>query len=222
MSLQTFLYFLIICSLNILLIRPTPIDLSFSQSRAYVSPTNSTTIEVQLRANIHDSSPNEKKEALPCELTVVLDRSGSMVGDKIEKSKQSIKNIILGMKKNDRINIIVYNPIADLLVENGSLENKDEIFAKIDQVVADDGTNLFSGLELGIEVAKGKNKPSVNNKRIFLFSDGLANIGRTKPEEIISLVAKSEIPTSAFGVGSDFDKVLMPQIAKGNNLLIFF
>ena len=123
MRLQAFIYFLIICSLNILLIRPAPIDLSFSQSRAYVSPTNSTTI-----------------------------------GDKIEKSKQSIKNIILGMKKNDRINIIVYNPTADLLVENGSLENKDEIFAKIDQVVADDGTNLFSGLELGIEVAKGKNK----------------------------------------------------------------
>lgn len=220
MRLQTFIYFLIICCLNIFLIRATPIELSFSQSNAYVSATNSTPIRVQLKAKIHDVSPTEKKEPPPCELTVVLDRSGSMVGDKIEKSKESIKNIILGMKKNDRINIIVYNPTADLLVENGGLENKDEIFEKIDRVVADDGTNLYSGLELGIEVARGKNKASsVNNKRIFLFSDGLANIGKTSPKEIMDLVAKSEIQISAFGVGSDFDKVLMPQIAGGTKLL---
>ena len=213
---KNFPNFLIICFLiNFnLFIQASPVDLFFSQGKSFVSPSNSTTVEVQLKAKIYDDDSTDKKVELPFELTIVLDRSGSMAGDKLQKSKDSIKSIIRAMKPNDKLNVIVYDSEAQIFIQNGGVENKTEMLKQIDAIFEGGSTNLYAGLELGIVLAKKTGLEAIQNKRIFLFSDGQANVGVIDHNAIANLVISSEIPMSSFGVGSDFDKVLMPMIAK--------
>ena len=200
--------------LQIIYIYTHPIDVSLLQNRFSISSTEPKTIDIQLKIKVNDElNSSEAPSVIPYEMTIVLDRSGSMDGEKLEKSKESIKSIIKNLNANDKLNVIVYNQVAKILFEKGSIEQKEELIQMIDSISAYANTNLYNGLELAIKTTQNSNENYLN-KRIFLFSDGLANQGVTDHDEILQLVKNSEIITNSYGVGNDYDGVLMPNIAK--------
>jgi Ca-activated chloride channel family protein len=81
----------------------------------------------------------------------------------------------------------------------------------IDKIHASGGTNISAGLELGKKLVDSHNKPDYS-KRLFLFSDGLANGGIQDAQGLGKLAAeflKDEVRTNTFGIGSDFDESIM-------------
>jgi Ca-activated chloride channel family protein len=173
--------------------------------------------ELFLRMNLQakDVASGERS---PMAMAVVIDRSGSMQGEKIEKVREAAKELVRRLSDKDRITIVSYatDVTVDLpLVAVGKVPRA-RIERTIDAIADGGGTNLSGGLEAG--VAELANSPAEGFvSRLVLLSDGNANQGITEPAEIAELAKKSRgrgVTISTLGVGVDFNEDLMTMVAE--------
>jgi len=154
----------------------------------------------------------------PFELVIVLDKSGSMEGDQLEHSKSAITQIIKNLQRGDRLHFITYSDSVDVIFEDGNKDEEEKLISMVSRITTNGGTNLHSGLKKGYEILSTKDKKIERNKRVFIFSDGLLNVGVTDPQIVFDMVKnqyqKNSIITSSFGIGADFDSNIMMGIAQ--------
>ncbi len=152
-------------------------------------------------------------------LALVIDRSGSMAGQPLEEAKKSAVMMVNQMQSSDRIAIIQYDNIAEVVVPSTKCIDKENIIRSIMRIQSGGMTNLFQGWELGsIEVEKNKTKQTLN--KILLLSDGNANVGLTGIHKIASKCAQlieKGITTSTYGLGLDFNEELMIEMANSGH-----
>lgn len=167
---------------------------------------------------------SEKKRAA-VNVAIVLDRSGSMQGDKIKKAKEAAINAVDRLAPNDIVSVITYDSNVQVLVPATKATDKAAIKAKIASISVSGNTALFAGVSKGAaEVRKFLDKEKVN--RIILLSDGLANVGPSSPGELGSLGAslmKDQIAVSTLGLGLGYNEDLMMKLALksgGNHVFI--
>jgi Ca-activated chloride channel homolog len=159
---------------------------------------------------------NESGERPERAVALVLDRSGSMAGDKIIKARSAAKALVARLDDRDRLTLITYasDYALDLpLVTVGG--NRDRINHIIDGILDGGGTNLSGGLEQGLKSLRTSGTSGV--RRLILVSDGNANQGITDPSVIadIARVARQDgITVSTLGVGLDFNEDLMTGVAQ--------
>ncbi len=162
----------------------------------------------------------------PMNMAIVLDRSGSMDGSKLENSKKAVKKLIGLLGDNDRLHFVIYDENVDTVFVNVNKDTAESSFQKVDAVRSRGVTNLLAGVTRGVELVK-KYSRSGGIDAVLLFSDGLANSGVQGTEaigmEIKKYHTEHDIRFSAFGIGDDFDELLMTSIArcgKGNYFYI--
>ncbi len=151
------------------------------------------------------------------DLVVVLDRSGSMAGQKIDDARQAIIQMLRRLSPEDRLSLVVYDTaIQTLFPLTPMTEAQRRRFATlVEQVMPGGGTNLGGGLSAGIDALR--QVPSEGRQRkVILISDGLANHGLTDPAalgQMASGAAVQRIAVSTVGVGLDFNEALMTALA---------
>jgi Ca-activated chloride channel homolog len=162
---------------------------------------------------------------VPVNVALVLDKSGSMNGRKIEEARQAAIQAIRRLDANDIVSVIVYDSTVEVLVPATKLTDKDTVCRKIASVQPGGRTALFAGVSKGAaEIRKFLDSERVN--RIVLLSDGLANIGPSAPSELGSLGSsfkKEGISVTTMGLGLDYNEDLMVQLAShsgGNHVFI--
>lgn len=158
-------------------------------------------------------------------IAIVLDRSGSMSGEKIEQAKEAAACAVNQMRENDIVSVVAYSTDVEVLVPATKLGDKKDILAKIEGIEAGGTTALYAGTEKGAEeVKKFFDKNRVN--RVILLSDGLANVGPSSPEELGKLGQKiggDGITVTTLGLGEGFNEDLMIKLAAagdGNHVFI--
>ncbi len=150
-------------------------------------------------------------------LAIVLDRSGSMSGAKLHVAKLAVEEAIARLEATDRFSIVVYDDTVDVVVEStpASAEARRNAVDRLRDIDARGSTNLSEGWLRGCEqVAAHLAAHGVD--RCLLLTDGLANAGIIDAAELASHAAELRargISTSTFGVGTDFDEVLLQGIA---------
>lgn len=151
------------------------------------------------------------------DMVIVLDRSGSMQGKKIEDARQATLNLLSRLSAKDRFALItysdkVYNFSGLVQVSNA---NRKHLESVIYGIRAGGGTNLGAGLKQGINTLVST--PQIGNTgKIILISDGLANKGITHPQHLgkmAGMAVEKEFTVSTVGVGADFNEYLMTTIA---------
>jgi Ca-activated chloride channel family protein len=157
----------------------------------------------------------------PLRLTFVIDVSGSMGYDsRLELVKQALQFIVQQMSFNDRIAIVAFGSTAYAVINPASGDRKRDIAGAIDRLQPGGSTFAEAGLRLGYEMASEQYEHGFTN-RIILCSDGVANVGRTGPEEIMREVtrnANTGITLSTFGFGmGNYNDVLLEQLAQKGN-----
>lgn len=161
----------------------------------------------------------ENRPHIPLIMSLVIDRSGSMHGEKLHYVKQAADHVIDLLTEHDRMAVILYDSVVTTLVHSQYLTRpvKSEIKRKIREVQSGASTFLYGGWLAGcrqVAEAIDTNKDTFN--RTLLLSDGLANVGE-RDIGALSLHAQElfarRISTSCFGVGLDYDEYLLESMA---------
>lgn len=153
----------------------------------------------------------------PLNIAIVLDRSGSMAGEKMEFAKKAANDIIDKLGPEDFVSVVIYDEFIDVIQPATSVLYKDSIKVKINKVKPRGSTNLWGGSERGYEQVKANYKKNYIN-RVLLISDGNITAGPKIPSRIIAQVQSFKdingISISTFGVGLDYNETLMTDMAE--------
>ena len=148
-------------------------------------------------------------------VAIVIDKSGSMSGERIDRAKEAAIMAVNGLGGNDIVSIIAFDNTVEVVTPATKVTDKAPIFQAIRNIRAVGGTGLFAGVSKGAaEVRKFFDKNRVN--RVILLSDGKANIGPSSPSELGqlgSLLARDGISVTTIGLGTDYNEDLMTQLA---------
>jgi len=165
------------------------------------------------------------RERTPANVAIVLDRSGSMEGDKIEKAKEAAIMALDMLDDRDIVSVITYSDTVSVLVPATRVSNRRNIRGMIRSIYADGSTALFAGVSKGAdEVRKFLDRLKVN--RVILLSDGLANVGPDSPSALGDLGAslgKAGISVTTIGLGLGYNEDLMVKLAQksdGNHAFV--
>jgi Ca-activated chloride channel family protein len=162
----------------------------------------------------------------PANLAVVLDRSGSMSGTKLEKAKEAAIEALRRLGPQDRFALVTYDHRVETLVPPQSAANSEWIEARIRGIAAGGNTALFGGVNQGAAEVRKLIEDTRFVHRVILLSDGLANVGPNSPADLARLGAaliKEGISVTTVGVGTDYNEDLMTQLAQksdGNNYFV--
>ena len=162
--------------------------------------------------------PEERKVA---NLVFVVDVSGSMGwGNRLGLVRQALRLLVDELTGEDRVGIAVYGSRGRVVLQPTSIEFKDKIISAIESLQPEGATNAEEGIRLGYEMADEVFEQGKIN-RVILCSDGVANVGRTGPDQILKQIKKYAdrgitLSTVGFGMGN-FNDVLMEKLGnKGN------
>lgn len=149
------------------------------------------------------------------EVILVIDRSGSMAGEKMRQTKAAARQIIAGLEKGESFNIITYSDQVESYVQSpveNTAANVEAAGRYIDDIVARGGTNIHGALLEALRPA-----PAAGTLPIVLFlTDGLATVGQTSETAIRDVVLKANPHNRrvfAFGVGNDVNSPLLEKLA---------
>jgi len=175
------------------------------------------TVGLSLTLQAEDLATGDRPASRNVDMVIVLDRSGSMQGRKLEDARRAVLKLLSNLSAKDRFALVTYSEgvqIASGLV-NVTQDNRGHLVSEVNGVRAGGGTNLGAGLQAGINMLRTPYR-SNNAARVILISDGLANRGITDPKslsDIASAAVESEFAVSTVGVGADFNEQLMTAIA---------
>ena len=178
-----------------------------------------------LRVGLTGIAVRAAERRTPVNLAVVLDKSGSMSGDKLRKAKDAAIASIERLNADDIVSVVAYDHTVQVLVPATKVADRAAIRGAIERLTAGGNTALFAGVSKGAaEVRKFLDRQRVN--RVILLSDGQANVGPSSPAELGNLGAsliKEGISVATLGLGLDYNEDLMTALARrsdGNNYFI--
>lgn len=172
-----------------------------------------------------DKFINESGAKVPLNISIVIDRSGSMSGEKLAYAKKAANSIISRLTSDDFVSVVVYDDQVKLLQPSIRVLDKESIMTRINRVETGGSTNLWGGTEMGYNQVKENYKKNYVN-RVLLISDGLANVGTTSMYDIRRRVQhfkdRDGITVSTFGVGLDYNELLMTDMAEAGSGNYYF
>lgn len=161
-------------------------------------------------------SPDRDTETSePRDLTVVLDVSGSMSGEKIEQARQALHQLLATLAPEDRFRLIAFSNAVrvqstDWRRARGS--SLDRARAWIDDLEADGGTNIGAALEEAFRLESPRGRLPV----VLFLTDGLPSVGEQSPERLADMAqaGAGRARVFAFGVGPDVNTLLLDRLSE--------
>jgi Ca-activated chloride channel family protein len=181
--------------------------------------------EAILQIGLSTALANDRQQWRPINLSLVIDKSGSMAAaDKLKRVKSALLTFVNQLRETDFISIVVFDSEAQVLMPARALGDRYAVKETISSIEPGSSTNLHAGLMLGYHEALKNYRKDITN-RVILLTDGIANQGVTDPEQISRDSLRfndSGIDLSTIGVGLDLNKDLLRDLAKSGRGLFHF
>jgi Ca-activated chloride channel family protein len=168
----------------------------------------------------------------PLDLTLVLDRSGSMAAEgRMDYLRRGLLKMTESLQPGDRMDLVLFDnelcsPLQNFVVGRDDMSL---LTSAISKIQPRGSTNLGIGLREGYALATGRDVHAPGeagrNKRMMLITDALMNEGQIDPN-ILSEIGRgyeqAGVNLTAVGVGTDFnDKVLDQLSEKGHGAYVY-
>jgi Ca-activated chloride channel family protein len=203
---------------------PGPFRLSYLRDRAGVSASLFAYPDHRLGGGYFlllaglPPEPRGKATEIRREVTLVIDRSGSMRGEKLDQVREAARQVIAGLDEGEAFNLVLYyegvDPFSPRPVRK-TRENEREARTFLDEMTARGGTNIHDALLEALRPA-----PVEGTLPIVLFmTDGLPTVGQTAESAIRDLARRHNPHRKrifSFGVGVDVNTPLLEKIAYEN------
>lgn len=194
-------------------------DASMAQPYMLVGQAQKAYLKVSITGE--GNAPDAKR--IPVNLAIVLDKSGSMDGQKIADAKAAAIKAVGLLAPDDIVSVVAYDDGVYTVVPATKAGDRETIVRGIESLYAGGSTALFAGVSKGAaELRKFYDPNHVN--RIILLSDGLANVGPSAPGDLAELgtsLGREGIAVTTIGLGLDYNEDLMTQLAQksdGNHM----
>lgn len=202
----------------------SPVSLTVTTDRPLLQ-RDSGLQELIVRIDVRGVSNEQKLERQPLNLSVVLDRSGSMRGAKLEQARQAAEMLVDRLGPDDYFSVVTYDTEVDVLIPPQQLRgNLESLKRKIRRIEAGGSTALYHGVETGgRQLAEFFGKEKIN--RVLLLSDGIANVGPSSNRDIAHLgqeLAQDGLSVTTIGVGDDYNEDLMTALAEASDANYYY
>lgn len=147
---------------------------------------------------------HNKPQKSPLNIALVLDKSKSMSGPRLDRVKVAAHQVIDQLGHDDRISIVQFSDRADVIVPNTLTDNKRDIKARVTVMNADGGTEIFQGLEAAYKQVESKYDPEFVN-HIILVTDGRTFGDEGNCLELADEASQRGIGISAMGIGDEWN-----------------
>ncbi len=174
-----------------------------------------------------DIEPKEDDSQVEIELrsaalVILIDRSGSMTGEKLELAQQAALFSIARLWYQDMVGVVIFDTEAQWLVPLGRGIDIEWTARRLKSITPGGGTVIAPALEKAYHAL---NNVSAQIKHVILLSDGRDDEGVFAHQNIVTLakqMQKNNISITTIGVGTDFDAKLLPTIAKWGSGKFYF
>jgi Ca-activated chloride channel family protein len=195
----------------------------FFTTRAKLEAGREQTVDVLIRITPPALNPDPStrpnwKGRPDLNLSLVLDRSGSMEGEKMVRAREAAMFCVDQMLPADRLSVVTFDDRIEVLFPSEPVTNKQAMKDLIARVTARGSTALHEAwVRGGLTVSERMLDQGIN--RVVLITDGLANVGVTSTDEIVTQsmgLYQRGVSTSTIGIGADFNEdLLMPMAQSG-------
>lgn len=164
--------------------------------------------------------PNEQAlQRPPLNLSLVLDRSGSMSGSKLQLAKDAACNLVSNLSSRDRVSIVAFDEEVTCMAPSAPVTDVAALHAAINAIHTAGQTALHQGwVEGGLQVSQHLSKDTTS--RVILLTDGQANVGERNPDVLASHargLADRGVSTTTMGIGDDYDELLLEGMARAGD-----
>jgi Ca-activated chloride channel homolog len=148
----------------------------------------------------------------PLNFALVLDRSGSMAGEKLSDVKEAVKSIVDQLNPNDVISIVTFETHTQVLVPAQTATNKADIKRQVDKINDGGGTNMAPALREGLMQVQQYHGPD-RTSRIVLLTDGEATDEENDSRAEADKAGSMEIPVIGMGFGDGWNQDFIIDLA---------
>lgn len=192
-------------------------QIEFFTEKAKLAADKSQTVDVLVRIT-PPKTETQQTQRPNLNLSLVLDRSGSMEGDKMRRAREAAAYCIEQLLPTDRLSVVIFDDVVDVLISSQTVENKSFLKQQVNNIRARNSTALHEAwIKGGLQVSEHLQPNAIN--RVLLITDGLANVGETNTDRIVTQakqVHERGVSTSTIGIGADFNEdLLMPMAEAG-------
>ncbi len=172
--------------------------------------------ELTLLVEITAPTPLVTVTRVPATVQIVLDRSGSMSGDRLEGAKTALLSLIDRLEPTDNLGVVAFDNEVQIVIPAGPLTDKPRAKAAVAALDAGGSTDLSAGYLRGLQEAR--RVATAAGATLLIVSDGHANAGVTDPDSLGSVAREATthgVTTSTLGFGLGYDETLLAALAEG-------
>ncbi len=161
----------------------------------------------------------------PINLALVIDRSGSMAGDKIARAREAALEAVRRLAPDDIVALIAYDTSVQTLVSAQRVGDGRRLESAICRLEVGGNTALYGGVTRGAAEIRRNLEDRRYINRVILLSDGLANVGPSSPDELARLgtaLGREGISVTTIGLGLGYNEDLMTRLAQRSDGNTYF
>ncbi|MGZ9221481.1 MAG: DnaJ domain-containing protein [Anaerolineales bacterium] len=155
-------------------------------------------------------APAEAREAPspPLNVCLVLDRSTSMQGEKMDMVKGTAIQVLRNLRPQDLLSVVTFSDRAEVIVPASYYPEKARLEAKLQMIQPSGGTEIYQGLEAGAkEVMRSVDGKRINH--IILLTDGHTYGDDQQCLALASKLAERGVGISGMGIGKEWNDVFL-------------
>ncbi|GAF98463.1 unnamed protein product, partial [marine sediment metagenome] len=180
---------------------------------------NKTSVPVtrtqQLIYVLIEAKPSEilSKTRMSLNFGFVLDRSGSMRGEKIARLKEAVELALGKLAPDDWVSVTTFSDSAEVIAKNGPVADQRTVLSKIRRIRAGGGTQMSRGMSLGLREVYGQfSEDRVN--QLLLLTDGQTYGDEAQCLKLAREAGEHKIPIQALGLGDDWNEDLLDEMGQ--------
>jgi Ca-activated chloride channel family protein len=180
----------------------------------YSRPSLAVLEEKQLIYALLEFSPAAKFSLAPnppLNVCLVLDRSTSMQGVRMDTVKTAAIELIRQLRPEDRLSIVLFSDRAEVLLPAGKRMDRTLIEAQIQMIRASGGTEIYQGLQAGFDEVKLNSTRSLIN-HIILITDGRTYGDEDQCLDLAETAAAQGVRITGLGIGTEWNDVFLDEL----------
>lgn len=157
-------------------------------------------------------SAARKTSAPPLNVCIVIDRSTSMKGEKMDVVKSTAIQVMRNLRPQDILSVVAFSDRAEVIIPAAYHQERTRLEARIQMIQPGGATEIYQGLEAGVrEVMRSNDAKRINH--IILLTDGHTYGDEQLCLALASKIAERNIGISAMGIGQEWNDIFLDVLA---------